>query len=345
MNLSCNVIRDLLPLYAEDMVSEETKGLVDDHLCTCDECTKELAQLKKAPKLPLDVESGSLKRVKDSVRKRRRRMVLAAMLTLCALWVTGTVILFTPRYLTAENAYVAVETQPDGSVILQEGRGVVGTGSTGDVSGATIHQSVTTLYDLLKGKQLEKKLGSMTAQEVDAYICQTYQIQEVTQVDRDRFYRILRHNDTFLDENGEPTQEENAVTVNRWTDADHWYLNPDGSYAKLYVQGEAPEKASPNLEYLALFLGTLVLSVLCWMVARKHTGWKWEMLRRLAIAAGCVAVATVLVTGWHFGMYREIDINTFHWPSFIIQEAVTLTLTGCAWRNWWITEHEYRNCP
>lgn len=339
MNLSCNVIRDLLPLYAEDMVSEETKGLVDDHLCACDECTKELAQLKKAPKLPLDVESGSLKRVKDSVRKRRRRMVLAAVLTLCALWMTGTVILFAPRYLTAENAYAAVETQPDGSVILQEGLGVVGTGSTGDVSGATIHQSVTTLYDLLKGKQLEKKLGSMTAQEVDAYICQTYQIQEVTQADRDRFYRILRHNDTFMDENGEPTQEDQAVTVKRWTDADHWYLNPDGSYAKLYAQGEAPEKASPNLEYLALFLGTLVLSVLCWMVAGKHTGWKWEMLRRLAIAAACVAVATVLVTGWHFGIYREIDINTFHWPSFIIQEAVPLTLTGCAWQNWWITEH------
>lgn len=339
MKVSCNVIRDLLPLYAEDMASQDTIELVDAHLCSCDDCTKELAQLKKTTRLPLDVESGSLERVKQAVRRRRRRMVLAAVLTLCALWMTGAVILLTPRYLTAEEAYVSVATEPDGSVVLQEGRGVEGTGATGKATGVTIHQSVTTLYDFLKGKQLEKKLETMTAEEVDAYIRQLYQIQEVTQEDRDRFYRILRHNDTFLDENGEPTQEEQAVEVKRWTDSDHWYLNPDGSYSMLYAQGEAPEKSSPNLEYQALFLGSLALSILCWLGAGKRTGWKWELLRRLGIASASVAVATLLVTGWHLGMYREIDINTFHWPSFITQEAVTLALTGCAWQNWWITEH------
>ena len=46
MNITCNIIKDLLPLYAEDMVSEDSKALVDDHLCSCDSCTKELAELK-----------------------------------------------------------------------------------------------------------------------------------------------------------------------------------------------------------------------------------------------------------------------------------------------------------
>ena len=32
MDISCDVIRDLLPLYAEDMVSEDSKWLVDGHL-------------------------------------------------------------------------------------------------------------------------------------------------------------------------------------------------------------------------------------------------------------------------------------------------------------------------
>ena len=32
MKISCNVIRDILPLYAEDLASEDTKRLVDDHL-------------------------------------------------------------------------------------------------------------------------------------------------------------------------------------------------------------------------------------------------------------------------------------------------------------------------
>ena len=42
MKLSCNVIRDLLPLYAENLTSEESNALVDEHLCGCDECAKQL---------------------------------------------------------------------------------------------------------------------------------------------------------------------------------------------------------------------------------------------------------------------------------------------------------------
>ena len=71
MNITCNIIKDLLPLYVEDMVSEDSKALVDDHLCSCDSCTKELAELKKAPKVPVEVETTSLKRVEDTIRKRK----------------------------------------------------------------------------------------------------------------------------------------------------------------------------------------------------------------------------------------------------------------------------------
>lgn len=53
MNITCDIIKDLLPLYAEDMVSRDSKKLVDDHLCGCDGCARELAELKKAPRVPL----------------------------------------------------------------------------------------------------------------------------------------------------------------------------------------------------------------------------------------------------------------------------------------------------
>lgn len=42
MKLDCHVVRDLLPLYAEDMVSAETAALVREHLCECADCRKEL---------------------------------------------------------------------------------------------------------------------------------------------------------------------------------------------------------------------------------------------------------------------------------------------------------------
>ena len=32
MKIACEIIRDLLPLYAEDMVSEKSKEAVEEHL-------------------------------------------------------------------------------------------------------------------------------------------------------------------------------------------------------------------------------------------------------------------------------------------------------------------------
>ena len=38
MNLPCSVIRDLLPLYTENLASEESMNLVNDHLADCAAC-------------------------------------------------------------------------------------------------------------------------------------------------------------------------------------------------------------------------------------------------------------------------------------------------------------------
>ena len=101
MNITCNIIRDLLPLYAEDMVSEDSRALVDEHLCTCDSCTKELAELKKAPKVPVEVETTSLKRVEDTIRKRKLLTAETDMMTQVAVLVTGSIFVMTPVYPTA----------------------------------------------------------------------------------------------------------------------------------------------------------------------------------------------------------------------------------------------------
>ena len=46
MNNICEVIRDLLPLYADDACSEESRRLVDEHLAECTECSGILKRLQ-----------------------------------------------------------------------------------------------------------------------------------------------------------------------------------------------------------------------------------------------------------------------------------------------------------
>ena len=48
MKLPCAVTRDLLPLYAENMVEQETKVLIEEHLNECDDCKKKLSEMNYA---------------------------------------------------------------------------------------------------------------------------------------------------------------------------------------------------------------------------------------------------------------------------------------------------------
>ena len=51
MKTECSVIRDLLPLYVEDMVSAETARFIEEHLENCPECQAELTSLKEGAEL------------------------------------------------------------------------------------------------------------------------------------------------------------------------------------------------------------------------------------------------------------------------------------------------------
>ena len=79
MNLSCAVIRDLLPLYAEDLTSAESGELVRAHLETCPECQRALEELKKTEE-PVPQRGAPLLSLKKELRKRRWRTAAMAAL-------------------------------------------------------------------------------------------------------------------------------------------------------------------------------------------------------------------------------------------------------------------------
>lgn len=50
--INCNIIRDILPLYLDDVVSDETKQMVEEHLQSCASCRAEASSMKKDVILP-----------------------------------------------------------------------------------------------------------------------------------------------------------------------------------------------------------------------------------------------------------------------------------------------------
>lgn len=81
MKLSCGVIRDLLPLYEDEVCCEESRALVEEHLAECAECRALLEKFKipeetllPEKEVPLVEEERSIRR---SFRKIRRRWMLS----------------------------------------------------------------------------------------------------------------------------------------------------------------------------------------------------------------------------------------------------------------------------
>ena len=88
--MNCQVIKDLLPLYHDGVVSEESKKLVEAHLKECEECIAEYETL--SADLPLEkVESTKEDFRKLQVRKKIKRVIISitASVVAVALLIVG----------------------------------------------------------------------------------------------------------------------------------------------------------------------------------------------------------------------------------------------------------------
>lgn len=86
---NCEIIKDLLPLYQEDLLSEESKTFVEDHLKTCPECENLLKE-------EIKIESKNTKPL-DFVEKRIKKE--ARYSTLATIALIGSILIFIMSYL------------------------------------------------------------------------------------------------------------------------------------------------------------------------------------------------------------------------------------------------------
>ena len=82
---NCNIIRDLLPLYEDNTVSEDTAELVRDHLKDCPACRKELQRMRTPVSVPPVTDAELLKQFLDGIKKARRKRILIALCVIAAL--------------------------------------------------------------------------------------------------------------------------------------------------------------------------------------------------------------------------------------------------------------------
>ena len=118
MKNECNIIRDLLPLYVEEMVSEETAKFVKEHLAECKKCRKDYEAMKSTDGLAEnqrdhseDIKiASSLKNVKNTINKKIRNIVFCTVAAVLVV-IAGFSLLFNAaiKNISPENISVSAD--------------------------------------------------------------------------------------------------------------------------------------------------------------------------------------------------------------------------------------------
>lgn len=112
MELNCDVIRDLLPSYADSLVNGTTKDCVEAHLTHCPHCRAYLEQLENKEKIVLPSAKDVQSRLKKASQRTTMRRILPALtaalllLTLLAGWL---ICAWVPVWISYEDAVISAE--------------------------------------------------------------------------------------------------------------------------------------------------------------------------------------------------------------------------------------------
>lgn len=91
--IKCTIIQDVLPLYIDEVVSQDTKEMVDEHLQHCDKCQKEYESMKRDLYIPVENKDSLLNKISKKWRKKK------VMISIVSILVTAIILIGTFLYV------------------------------------------------------------------------------------------------------------------------------------------------------------------------------------------------------------------------------------------------------
>lgn len=84
MKITCDIIQDLLPLYEDDVLSEDSRQLVEEHLAGCEKCRQNLVAGSVSSVAANEISASKpLKKIKKKMF--RKNAVIALITAICVL--------------------------------------------------------------------------------------------------------------------------------------------------------------------------------------------------------------------------------------------------------------------
>jgi len=124
MKIHCNIAKDLMPLYIDDVLSEESKEAVEEHLTGCEDCREYYRRMHGSDLPESEAEAEEvLGRLDEAERLKRlkRKMLLKRIITIAAtaavvilIIIAGDILIFhNPSYITYEDTGIRMTENGD----------------------------------------------------------------------------------------------------------------------------------------------------------------------------------------------------------------------------------------
>ena len=324
MNKDCSIVQDLLPLYEEDMLREETKEFVDGHLAQCAACRAELDALKADVK-PAPVSAQPLRDLKRQLRRKKLTAVLLAVALALTLATAGFAYLTAPQYLPYDETEWMITRSPralaDGSIMsdgLTDLSGIesISVNLLTPVSGT----KVTSTQDPDSGKTVYFITAWRTP--LDTW-CGTFDVSDTGD-------HAQREANALLDALGETESARTLFTLDA-TNCTAIYYSPNNGQDDVLLCGsrDGGVISLPRLAlgYYALLSLTLfiTLGIAFFICRRKKAG---KMLGYLALAPASYLAGHLLVKGLTTTSYQmQRDFSLIAFAAVLIYSAVLLALS------------------
>ena len=324
MSKDCSIVQDLLPLYAEDMLREETKEFVNRHLSQCAACRAELDALRADVK-PQPVSAQPLRDLKRQLRRKKLTAVLLAVTLALTLATTGFAYLTAPQYLPYDETEWMITRSPralaDGSIMsdgLTDLSGIesISVNLLKPVSGT----KVTSTQDPDSGKTVYFITAWRTP--LDTW-CGTFDVSDTGD-------HAQREANALLDALGETESARTLFTLDATNCTAIYYSQNNGQDDVLLCGSRDGGVISlPRLAlgyYVLLSLALFItLGIAFFICRRKKAG---KMLGYLALIPASYLAGHLLVKGFTTTSYQmQRDFSLIVFAAVLIYSAVLLALS------------------
>lgn len=178
-NIDCEIIKDLLPLYADNVCSGKSIKIVEEHLVECSECSDELRKIRECPVVP-KVDEDLEKAVKNAgkrIKKGKKKTVIETVALVLIL-----VILFG---VIAMYRFILYAAKADHEVYNN--------------STAVFNQACESVnIDLIDKKDYEND-------SVTLYVGEKYKIEDIEEshtqkliINKDKYIHVIEHDNGLM---------------------------------------------------------------------------------------------------------------------------------------------------